>query len=259
MRSDFLTPPRMSSARGTQRKSKAKVPKPPRGSGLNPSGELAANQLRIPTEQPQMSFFRFDPHTASGGWQQGDDEVVNPGWSLGDSFMDTLDNQFNQGYDRNTSSSGMPAQHPLLDSPIHDPHATASSSSHRITVPSQQPLLDSPIRDPHATASTSSHRIMVPSQHPLLDSPIRDPHTTASTSSHRITVPSQRPLLDNALRDSHGISVPPYPPFNDTLQNTRSSTSADMSMIQLGEIPETDVMHVCPVRFFSSFDTDITY
>jgi hypothetical protein len=251
-----LPPLRMSSARGTQRKSKAKVPKPPRGSGLNPSGELAANQLRIPTEQPQMSFFRFDPHAASGGWQQGNDDVDNSGWSLGGaSFMDTLDDQFNQGYDPNTLSSDVPAQHPLLDSPIRDPHTTTSTSSHRIMVPSQHPLLDSPIRDPHATASTSSHRITVPSQYPLLDSPILDPHATASTSSHQIMVPSQQHLLDNTVRDSHGISVPPY---NDTLQNMRSSTSADMSMIQLGEIPDTDVMHVCLFIFFSSFDTDIT-
>ncbi|KAG1885928.1 uncharacterized protein F5891DRAFT_1201295 [Suillus fuscotomentosus] len=52
----------MPSSRGPQRKSKAKVPKPPRGSGLNPSGEPAINQLCIPTEQPQMSYFAFDAH-----------------------------------------------------------------------------------------------------------------------------------------------------------------------------------------------------
>ncbi|KAG1789573.1 hypothetical protein EV424DRAFT_1355681 [Suillus variegatus] len=55
----------MPSSRGPQRKSKAKVPKPPRGSGLNPSGEPAIDQLRIPTEQLQMSYFAFDAHEST--------------------------------------------------------------------------------------------------------------------------------------------------------------------------------------------------
>jgi hypothetical protein len=148
-----------------------------------------------------MSSFRFDPHTPSGGWQQGDDDEFNPGWSLGGgSFMDTLDDQFNQGYDRGTSSSD--AQHPLFD---------------------------------------NTH----------------DPHPIATTSSHRITVPSQQPLLNNAMHDSHGISIPSCPPMNDldTLQDTRSNT--DMSLIQLGELPPTDVMHVCLFLYFNSFNTNI--
>ncbi|KAG1898799.1 uncharacterized protein F5891DRAFT_1187514 [Suillus fuscotomentosus] len=61
-----------------QRKTKAKVPKPPRGSGLNPSGELATDQLYIPTEQPQMSSFDFDAHAAPGGWQGSNNDSALP-------------------------------------------------------------------------------------------------------------------------------------------------------------------------------------
>ncbi|KAG1813773.1 hypothetical protein EV424DRAFT_1348931 [Suillus variegatus] len=47
---------------GPQQKSKAKVPKPLRGSGLNPLGEPAIDQLHIPTQQLQMLYFAFNMH-----------------------------------------------------------------------------------------------------------------------------------------------------------------------------------------------------
>ncbi|KAG1781686.1 hypothetical protein EV702DRAFT_1245234 [Suillus placidus] len=78
----------MSSGRGSQRKSKAKVPKPLRGSGLNPSGESATNQLNIPTEQPQMSFFSFDAHVP-GIWQDDDDRDA-PMSSAGNTSLHSL-------------------------------------------------------------------------------------------------------------------------------------------------------------------------
>ncbi|KAG1870898.1 hypothetical protein F4604DRAFT_1926467 [Suillus subluteus] len=60
----------MSGRRGSQRKGKAAIPKPPRGSGLNPSGLPAADQLNLPAEQPRMSAFNFNPYDQSvGGWQ----------------------------------------------------------------------------------------------------------------------------------------------------------------------------------------------
>ncbi|KAG2753850.1 hypothetical protein P692DRAFT_20870647 [Suillus brevipes Sb2] len=57
--------------RGTKakRKSKAAVPKPPRGSGLNPSGQPSSGQLNIASEQLQMPDHMFDPYSdGSGGW-----------------------------------------------------------------------------------------------------------------------------------------------------------------------------------------------
>ncbi|KAG0702297.1 hypothetical protein DFH29DRAFT_875215 [Suillus ampliporus] len=53
----------------SQRKSKAAVPKPPRGSGLNPSGLATDNQINIPAEQPRMMQSYFDPYGESGEWQ----------------------------------------------------------------------------------------------------------------------------------------------------------------------------------------------
>jgi hypothetical protein len=71
--------------RGSQQKTKAKVLKPPQGSGLNPSFESATDQLCIPTEQPQMSSFSFDVHAASGGWQGDTDSAFPTQMSSGNS------------------------------------------------------------------------------------------------------------------------------------------------------------------------------
>ncbi|KAG1886384.1 uncharacterized protein F5891DRAFT_989057 [Suillus fuscotomentosus] len=57
--------------RPSQRKGKAAVPKPARGSGLNPSGLPAADQLNIPAEQPSVPAFSFNPHEDSMQWQSG--------------------------------------------------------------------------------------------------------------------------------------------------------------------------------------------
>ncbi|KAG2748112.1 hypothetical protein P692DRAFT_20875022 [Suillus brevipes Sb2] len=56
--------------RASQRKVKAtNIPKPAKGSGLNPSGLPVADQLNLPAEQPRMSAFDFDPYGQSGlGW-----------------------------------------------------------------------------------------------------------------------------------------------------------------------------------------------
>ncbi|KAG1742147.1 hypothetical protein EDB19DRAFT_1827799 [Suillus lakei] len=51
------------------------IPKPARGSGLNPSGLPIADQLYLPAEQPQMSAFDFDPYRQSAlGWPGYGDE-----------------------------------------------------------------------------------------------------------------------------------------------------------------------------------------
>ncbi|KAG1869860.1 hypothetical protein C8R48DRAFT_671083 [Suillus tomentosus] len=62
--------PHFVGGRGSQRKGKAAIPKPPRGSGLNPSGLPAAGQLNLSAEQPQMSAFDFDPYAQSVGERQ---------------------------------------------------------------------------------------------------------------------------------------------------------------------------------------------
>ncbi|KAG2093733.1 uncharacterized protein F5147DRAFT_657355 [Suillus discolor] len=153
----------MPSERGPQRKTKAKVPKPPRGSGLNPSGEPATGQLHIPTEQPSMSQFNFDAHAPSGG-------VPTPissgstsfyGWNMQDA---DLDSRFPQG------------QFP------HGQYYGASSSE-----------------DPFQGSSFES---------------------LPQGSSHN------------------------FPSSSTPLQGTGTSTSAsEMTLIQRGEIPPTDVMH----------------
>ncbi|KAG1805844.1 uncharacterized protein BJ212DRAFT_1303905 [Suillus subaureus] len=48
--------------RNSQHKGKTKIPKPTRESGLNLSSLPAVDQLNLPTEQPQMSAFDFNPY-----------------------------------------------------------------------------------------------------------------------------------------------------------------------------------------------------
>ncbi|KAG1751907.1 hypothetical protein EDD22DRAFT_850688 [Suillus occidentalis] len=68
----------MPGGRGSHRKGRVAVPKPTRGSGLNPSGLPAASQLHIPTEQPQMSLYDFDPHGHTGiNWQDAQQNAQN--------------------------------------------------------------------------------------------------------------------------------------------------------------------------------------
>jgi hypothetical protein len=54
----------------SQHKGKAtNIPRPARGSNLNPSGLPVADQLHLPAEQSQMLAFGFDPCGQSGlGW-----------------------------------------------------------------------------------------------------------------------------------------------------------------------------------------------
>ncbi|KAG2362496.1 hypothetical protein BDR07DRAFT_1025026 [Suillus spraguei] len=58
--------------RSTKRKSKATIPKPPRGSGLNPLGLLANDQLNLLSEQLRMPENMFNPHDGAGGWSNPD-------------------------------------------------------------------------------------------------------------------------------------------------------------------------------------------
>ncbi|KAG2348171.1 hypothetical protein BDR05DRAFT_945082 [Suillus weaverae] len=67
----FFTTTWMPGGSGSQCKGKVAVPKPTRGSGLNPSGLPAASQLNLPTEQPQMSVYNFNPHGQTGLQWQG--------------------------------------------------------------------------------------------------------------------------------------------------------------------------------------------
>ncbi|KAG2044582.1 hypothetical protein BDR03DRAFT_977422 [Suillus americanus] len=106
----WTTPPHLfyTLERGPQQKTKAKVPKPLQGSGLNPLGKPATDQLCIPTEQPQMSSFNFDVHAASAGWQ-GDTDSTPPtqmntslhGWSMQDT---NFDGHFSHSHSYGTSS-----------------------------------------------------------------------------------------------------------------------------------------------------------
>ncbi|KAG1817123.1 uncharacterized protein BJ212DRAFT_1480359 [Suillus subaureus] len=86
----------MSGARGSKCKGKAAIPKPARGSGLNPSGLPAADQLNLDAEQPQMVPFNFDPYGQSvGGWQDTQQQLY--GNTEGPSFGHTQGQAATQG------------------------------------------------------------------------------------------------------------------------------------------------------------------
>ncbi|KAG2112351.1 uncharacterized protein F5147DRAFT_771414 [Suillus discolor] len=119
----------MPNKHGPQQKTKAKVPKPPRSSGLNPSGEPATGQLHIPTEQLYMSQFNFNAHAPSGG-------VPTPissgstsfyGWNMQDT---DLDGRFPHGQYYSTSSLEDPFQGSSFESlPQGFSHNFPSSST----------------------------------------------------------------------------------------------------------------------------------
>ncbi|KAG1780066.1 hypothetical protein EV702DRAFT_1043424 [Suillus placidus] len=67
----FFTTTWMPGGHSSQCKGKVTIPKPTRGSGLNPSGLPAASQLNLPTEQPQMSVYDFNLHGQTGLQWQG--------------------------------------------------------------------------------------------------------------------------------------------------------------------------------------------
>jgi hypothetical protein len=55
----------MSARRPPQRKGKTTIPKPARGSGLNPSHAPADTQINLPDEQPQPPMMSFHPYQQS--------------------------------------------------------------------------------------------------------------------------------------------------------------------------------------------------
>ncbi|KAG1875321.1 hypothetical protein C8R48DRAFT_769325 [Suillus tomentosus] len=135
----------MPSERGPQRKTKAKVPKPPRGSGLNPSGEPASGQLHIPTEQPRMSQFNFDAHAASGGVPTpiSSGSTSSYGWSMQNT---DFDGRFPHGQYYGASSSEGPSQGssygPLPQGSNHDfPSSTPLQGTGTSTSASEMTLI----------------------------------------------------------------------------------------------------------------------
>ncbi|KAG1884817.1 uncharacterized protein F5891DRAFT_1202465 [Suillus fuscotomentosus] len=199
-----------------QRKTKAKVPKPPRGSGLNPSGEPATDQLYIPTEQPQMSSFDFDAHAAPGGWQGSNNDSALPtpmpsssslhSWSMQGA---NTDSRLSYGHSYDTSS----LEHAGTD--FDDDHPPYNSNPQFYDTAS----MEAPSQG--ASFNYLSHG----SYHNQMAGPS---YNTASMEA-----PSQGA----------------YPPQGSS-QGTAAGTSAtDATPIQQGEIPRTDVMHTAgPAR-----------
>ncbi|KAG1888868.1 uncharacterized protein F5891DRAFT_1199150 [Suillus fuscotomentosus] len=203
----------MPSERNSQRqqKTKAKVPKPPRGSGLNPSGEPATDQLYIPTEQPQMSSFNFDAHAAPGGWQGSNDDSALPtpmpsssslhSWSMQGA---NTDSRLSYGHSYDTSS----LEHAGTD--FDDDHPPYNSNPQFYDTASMEAPWEG------ASFNYLSHG----SYH----------NQTAGPSYN--TVSMEAP--------SQGA----YPP-QESSQGTATGTSATDAMpIQQGDIPRMDVMHV---------------
>ncbi|KAG1904152.1 uncharacterized protein F5891DRAFT_1184326 [Suillus fuscotomentosus] len=125
------------SNRPSQRKGKAAVPKPARGSGLNPSGLPAADQLNIPAEQPSVSAFGFNPHEDSMQRQSG-----GPDWH---SFRGPT--QYDDSHASSSTSFGAFAQ-PQQDNftqsqPYDDSHASSSTSFGAFAQPQQDTFTQS--------------------------------------------------------------------------------------------------------------------
>ncbi|KAG1886333.1 uncharacterized protein F5891DRAFT_1201213 [Suillus fuscotomentosus] len=80
----------------TKCKSKATVPKPSRGSGLNPSGQPANDQLNIPSERLRMPDNMFDTYDRGGGGQGSHSGSIPPHFTLGDDGNFDIDALYGQ-------------------------------------------------------------------------------------------------------------------------------------------------------------------
>ncbi|KAG2105171.1 hypothetical protein BD769DRAFT_1393330 [Suillus cothurnatus] len=219
--------------RGSQQKTKAKVLKPPQGSGLNPSFESATDQLCIPTEQPQMSSFSFDVHAASGGWQGDTDSAFPTQMSSGNSSLHSwnrqganLDGGFSHSHPYGASSLEQNMQGTNFGGSFSHSHPYSASSLEQNM---QGANLNGDFSYSHPYgASSLEHRTSFDDHgdaHPYSS----NNHTSYDTAS--LEVPSQ------------GISYPPQ--GSQSFQDTTAGTStSEVMLIQLGEIPHTEVMHV---------------
>ncbi|KAG1802615.1 uncharacterized protein HD556DRAFT_1437682 [Suillus plorans] len=200
-----------------QRKTKAKVPKPPRGSGLNPSGEPATDQLYIPTEQPQMSSFDFDAHAAPGSWQGSNDD------------------------------SALPTPMPSGSSSLHSWSMQGANTDSRLSYSHSYDTLSLE----HGTNFNDDHPHPYNSNDQFYDTASMEAPSQGASfnylshgSYHNQTAgPSYNTVSMEA--PSQGA----YPPQGSS-QGTAAGTSAsDATPIQQGEIPRTDVMHTAgPAR-----------
>ncbi|KAG1881862.1 hypothetical protein C8R48DRAFT_667602 [Suillus tomentosus] len=98
----------MSTQHRAPRKGKTTIPKPPQGSGLNPSHAPADTQINIPDEQPRPpEMSNFDPHQrqhAFGTYNQPSPGYSNPGdSSSGAGYTNSL---LGAGYTNSLSNAG---------------------------------------------------------------------------------------------------------------------------------------------------------
>ncbi|KAG1905856.1 uncharacterized protein F5891DRAFT_1182923 [Suillus fuscotomentosus] len=210
---------------GPQQKSKAKVPKPPRGSGLNPSGEPAIDQLRIPTEQPQMSYFAFDAH----------ETISQHGHYSGTQSTGFDDQSTSQhGHYSGTQSAG-------FDDQSTSQHGHSYSSTQSTGFDDQSTSQHGHYSGTQSTGfndqSTSQHG-----------------HSYSSTQSAGFNDQSTWDFVQNqpSLEAPSQGSYPKHysqDSFQGLTGSMASTSMLDTTLIQQGEIPQTDVMHmVGPAR-----------
>ncbi|KAG1872233.1 hypothetical protein F4604DRAFT_1925850 [Suillus subluteus] len=134
-----------------QRKGKAKIAKPPRGSGLNPSHEPADTQINLPDEQPQppAQMSNFNPHQ----WQhhldahsQPSPSHSNPGHYLDSfsascanpSYPDSSHYNYSSASYTNSLSGAGYTTHSQQDFATHSQQDFAAHSQHDFAAHSQQ-------------------------------------------------------------------------------------------------------------------------
>ncbi|KAG1812737.1 hypothetical protein EV424DRAFT_1542000 [Suillus variegatus] len=193
----------------TKRKSKATVPKPPRGSGLNPSGQPANDQLNIPSERLRMPDNMFDPYDRGGGGQGSHSDSIPPHFTLGDDGNFDIDALYGQA-----------GRQTLTDALRSDPYTDANLPMSRWSghapdrgvhlVPAYKPTDLTTMRRGKIPSSDVVHGLQGPYDIPVAievrDGPsVMEPSSSSSSPQPQDIMPTKEVRQQIVCKAKHGV------------------------------------------------------
>lgn len=233
------------------------MPKPPRGSGLNPSGQSSSDQLNVASEQLRMPDRMFDPYSdGTGGWQRTLDDNMTPQFCIDDDGNFDIDALYGRMMlppqasgsslprsARDTSDGGVqlvPAFKPTnptmmrrgeipLGDVVHTigPARTVRRATRQVSMPS------TPYTIPQALPSTADAQRPTETETPTVaDTGTVIPPSSVSPPSVTITKEVRDQIVGDARRDIVGSLF---------TENAMSQTSADRK-----NLVKSAIMRACP-------------
>ncbi|KAG2148852.1 hypothetical protein DEU56DRAFT_909166 [Suillus clintonianus] len=230
----------MAANRPSRQKGKAAVPKPAQGSGLNPSGHPAADQLNIAAEQPSMSAFSFNPHQLSQDGQEGWQIPDNSQQSYQDiPLMRKCTYASGAPHTSNSNSNYFPQHTSNSNNDHFPPHASNSNSKYF-------PQHTSNSNDDHFPPHTSNDNGHFQSQ-PFPDDRFTEPAFGDDNDNDHTSFYENQ----NYNRGHFNAHRTPLPPWVDEAPNHGAGIvdrgnglvppATNIALIRQGEIPHDEV------------------